>query len=605
MSFWSDSLLMLTLLSTAAGDNCRQNPEYSDIRMNQPSKTPVTKVLDSKVGLVQIYFNESYETNEIAAIKTNQSWYLRLHHLFDVDDGTFQDCIMNGTKDTESQWCKLKILTRNESSVISKTCLKCHFNCKLHSKRHFLHKTNTNSQDVKWLFKYVYSGWYILSNNYGNTVSAPFRVETNYTKDDLREKPLYPVIKNLKNSTVSVTISGEALDNDCANPTINSSCVQIELSHNQQKFMIYYDKKKGIKSYCSIFKNQTIMTNVRWNNDLYFELPNLPTGIKIAALVKILDSRCTRGVWNWDDKKGETCLWISMKYNVPAYDGNRTYPELPKDMSKKPLLSASLVAIIGILAAVIIAVRSYLEFRHKRRPSPFPPLPSRPSNHQPPPSCILLLYARDCNVFMEAMDKFRLLLQESTLVPVYDIWDEKRRNELDVQGDLWAMNYLELKNAQVIIVVTPVSRAIERSIIRNQWPPGGSLYDEPNSLDEVFVSAFRTCIQLTHTHPERCRKFIVTRLHTIGCVENQFISLSEQLCTIYTLPSHLHLVFGHVLDGQWDPQNLSTSDYKTFETKVEELDDFLKLNPAYEETLLSIIHSETNSNTFECFEIKA
>uniref|UniRef100_A0A0A9YU88 Alanine racemase n=2 Tax=Lygus hesperus TaxID=30085 RepID=A0A0A9YU88_LYGHE len=585
MSSWDQSVLVLMILRTVVGDDCRQKTGYSDSRMNQPSKIPLWDVLDTNAGLVQFYFNESYQTNAISTLATDESWVLELYHLFEMDDqaianATFQNCTMKGTK--------VRYLSCMPVTCIPSNRPNCHIKIRLHSKRPFLHKA-MSSQEVKWQFRYVYSGWYVLSNNNGKTVSAPVLLKTNYTKDYLRGKPLYPVIKTQNNSTVAVTIIGEALDNDCGNPMINSSCVQIELQ-NMQKFFIYYHKTDGIKRYCSDIETRISLMEVKWENDLYFELRNLPPKIDTTFMVKIIDTRCTRGVWNWDDKKGETCLWISEKFNVTAYDGNRTQPELPvpSGSSKIPVVFGSLAGIIGIAAIVIVAVIIVSRTRSKRRPTSYQL--NCPSNTQLPPSNIFLLYARDCEIFMRAMEKFRHLLEQSTLVPVYDIWDEKRRNELDIHGDISALNYLKPENTRVkvIIVVTPVSRTIETLIIENQWPLSGSLYNEPNSLDEVFVSTFRTCIRLMHTHPERCRKFIVTRFHTIGCAENQFIRFTEPLCTIYTLPSHIHRIFGHVLEGQWDPQNLSTSDIKTFETMIEELDNFIKLNPTYEEKLLSI-----------------
>ncbi|KAF6203126.1 hypothetical protein GE061_003541 [Apolygus lucorum] len=332
----------------------------------------------------------------------------------------------------------------------------------------------------------------------------------------------------------------------------------------------------------------------RFKGGLEFKLRNLTAEINITLIMRIRDSRCTSGgAWNWTraDLKS-ICLWKKSNLNVTTDKNQKVFEQYEAPVSSNIFLVLGLLAGIVTVGIATIVVRLIIK-QKSYKPVPFET--ASLNEIQPKTSSIFLLYARDCDIFMEAMKKFRNLLETSTLLPVHDIWDERRLNDLDMQGDLWALNHLEPEDpdVKVILVATPVSKAIEKFIVKrnpisDQFPRFDSLYTEPHSLDEVFVSAFTTCIRWTQIHPDQCRKFIVTKLQTVGCAQNQFSS-TISLCTILVLPIHRDLLFEYVVGRSPREQDFSLQDLQSFETSIEEYDDFVRLHPNYEENLLANI----------------
>ncbi|KAF6208572.1 hypothetical protein GE061_017030 [Apolygus lucorum] len=487
-------------------------------------------------------------------------------------------------------------------------------------------KTKCSSNQLKkitWKTNYLYSGCYMVEADLPypeigkNCTSEPFNIQTDFVMEHLAYRNLSVTRKSINDNLIVVLNKELVLNNDCGNPMISSPCFTIRLILERQKpvviatvfpncpvvshspnFRRNYPKTTIVKlssnntypgkmfaccitgsitEHCYWLRQDTdvsLKCSCDWKSpQLECTFQDLPVG-NYCVQVEALDTRCVRDtVWvnsSLIEKMNnlDPCVWEICNLEVKNVTGTYEATEYPK---RSPISWLIVVFAMGAIAAVCISlymrakknlIRSANTVSTSRDDSPCEKLIESPK--------VFLLYPRDCHPFMDAMVEFRNLLERTMDVQVLDIWDNKRREEMDACGETWVLSNLSAENTRVIVMATPISRLFERGILSGNKCG----YLAPDSRDDIFLSALHICIRMTSSHTDQCRKFIVARMNCVGCNENILTSF-KPLYTIYTLPVHLDLLLSHI------QKNSHQRFEGPFRRKAEEFEEYFSTNQSY------------------------
>uniref|UniRef100_A0A0A9Y3E3 Interleukin-17 receptor D n=1 Tax=Lygus hesperus TaxID=30085 RepID=A0A0A9Y3E3_LYGHE len=461
---------------------------------------------------------------------------------------------------------------------------------------------------ITWKANYLYSGCYLVKADLPspepgkNCTSEPFNVQTNFDMEPLAYQNLSVTRKSINDKLTVILEKELVLNNDCGNPMISSSCITIKLTLERQDLpvviatvfpncpVVSHSSNGSITQHCNWLRQDTdlsLQCSCDWKEPhLECTFQDLPVG-NYCVQVEALDTRCVRDtVWVNSSlikkmNNSDPCVWeicnLEIKNETGRYKATTEHPK------RSPLSWLMVVFAMGAIAAVCVSL--YMRAKKnliQRYPNTANTLrDDGPCENLIESPQVFLLYARDCLPFMDAMVEFRNLLERTMDVKVFDIWDDRRREEMDANGEVWVLNNISAENTQVVVMATPISQIFENGFLSGKKRG----YLEPDSRDDIFLSALHTCIRMTATHSNRCRKFMVARMNCIGCNENILTSF-KPLCTIYSLPIHLDHLLSHIHNSR--PLQIGVQRYEgPFRKKAEEFEKYVSMNQSYIEDIIN------------------
>lgn len=188
---------------------------------------------------------------------------------------------------------------------------------------------------------------------------------------------------------------------------------------------------------------------------------------------------------------------------------------------------------------------------------------------------VLLLYPRDCEPFMKAMEAFRTHLKNSNL-KVFDPWDEEIYDEVVESCETWTLPFIKNKNVKIIIVLTECSKKYEKAFLENSILE----YAEPRALDTIFTQSISNIHQYFSKRFDSYQRLFVARLDGSSITNFDFITPA----TVYSIPKNIDLLTVDITSGNLNETNLHSSMKLT--DAVEEYENYRKKSSDYLTDLL-------------------
>ncbi|XP_069686458.1 uncharacterized protein [Periplaneta americana] len=211
------------------------------------------------------------------------------------------------------------------------------------------------------------------------------------------------------------------------------------------------------------------------NNEMRWTVGNVTNG-NYCILVEFMDDRCERNtVWNNDSY----CLYNSRI--VEVLTTVQPYPlkeELP--MNVAPLFTI-LVTSFSVLLVMCVCVLLYVWRRRQPRPEPDTncDIMRQPPSNRPQ---ILLLYARDCEPFMDLMVTFRELLKEETKCEVKDCFDPELTEDIARGQVEWLTRQIINPEMKIVLVETECAVFHQQALLKHKK----TSYTKPKWGDNLF-----------------------------------------------------------------------------------------------------------------------
>ncbi|GFG37445.1 hypothetical protein Cfor_07171 [Coptotermes formosanus] len=248
---------------------------------------------------------------------------------------------------------------------------------------------------------------------------------------------------------------------------------------------------------------------------------NVTTG-NYCVMVEMIDDRCERGtVWN----NNSYCVYNSEIIKVE--------PTSPPEAEPPPSPAAFDAILVAVVLAIVLMCVCLLVFfcRRRRRRS----LDSGGTCHVgevtvPRRPRILLLYARDCEPFMNMMVTLRQVLKEVTMCEVYDCFDPVSTEELCQNKTDWLRTHVSSPDVKVVLVENRCAVLQQRALMEHMKV----IYKDPTWLDDLFLYGLRVLLEDLQTNVYE-RVFVV-RIHG-------FTEEDDNLCHItpytrYVIPQN-------------------------------------------------------------------
>ncbi|KAI5745401.1 hypothetical protein M8J76_010736 [Diaphorina citri] len=219
-------------------------------------------------------------------------------------------------------------------------------------------------------------------------------------------------------------------------------------------------------------------------NELVCTIENVTLG-NYCVVMQFLDERC---------QGSETaCSWhkmfsVSNKSVVPLSYSSFSLP-FPSSASFSPtiLLVFSVLILLAVAATLLVRIchkRSLTMSRYKHFVLPMSRGGSTVVKSGLGEKKILLLYARDCEVVLNAVQAFKTMLQCTGKCQVYDFWDAEDFNSVARNPLAWINSHLSNEEISIIILNTQVAQLL----LQNHMPPTIATCDntaQPKSNEDV------------------------------------------------------------------------------------------------------------------------
>ncbi|XP_065342597.1 uncharacterized protein LOC135941192 [Cloeon dipterum] len=197
---------------------------------------------------------------------------------------------------------------------------------------------------------------------------------------------------------------------------------------------------------------------------------------------------------------------------------------------------------------------------------------------------ILLLYARDCDKFMDLMAHFREMITECCKREVIDLHHESYEQEMNQQGTDFLLELLRKNKTsvnqlfpEVTIVVVLTECGMSHHLAQMK---GTRLeYKEPESLDSYFAFALKNLKEDTNSN-------MYNRVHVVEFDSFKVPPKSPEIfinaLTRYRMPKHIkELVRALLRANNKSEIDVCEDSYKVFIEKIDELAAYKKENPDY------------------------
>ncbi|XP_059470556.1 uncharacterized protein LOC132193726 [Neocloeon triangulifer] len=211
---------------------------------------------------------------------------------------------------------------------------------------------------------------------------------------------------------------------------------------------------------------------------------------------------------------------------------------------------------------------------------------------------ILLLYARDCEKFMEVMAHFREMLSDCCKREVIDLYHESYEQDLNQQGSDFLLELLRKNKTfgkglfpEVTVVIVLSECGIAHHVAQMK---GTRLeYKEQESFDSFFPLALKTLKEDVQTN-------MYNRVHVVEFSAFKIPAKSPEIfinaLTRYKMPRHLkELVRALLRANNKSDIDVCEDSYQELLDKIEDLVAYRKENPDYLASLIGQVAMNGNS----------
>ncbi|XP_014276750.1 uncharacterized protein [Halyomorpha halys] len=441
------------------------------------------------------------------------------------------------------------------------------------------------NEAVEISFPYVFSGCYQLfikqpSIRYG-CMSRPFLIASSYKKTPLNTMHMRHDLSYYSQSEILKYVTvGEGLNES---KSIRILLLNTNCSEDVVKEARLTSVNKNECCYGHDYTKDQEMSPCpcKWENNTSIEcrFREIKNG-NYCAIVQFIDPRCDRTSL-WIGKHEADCSWSADKVaqgkitptEVIANDVNST------QHNNSYLIIIYCLFVLIITAAIMFTVIYFKKEKKKGRPYIIDIVEN---------SCfiskgekILLLYPRDCERFMTAMTKFRMILKESCGCKVHDAWDEESFDKVAESIETWSWPLIQDENTKIIVILTECSKIIEESYIGDDH---FATYRDPKAFDKVFAQSVKALNEYFATRSDSYQRVFVVRLDETPVID---FSFHFNPATIYILPYGLQTLVNDLQSGYSTPINKESQlelkaaihDYQVYKQQYTNyLNDILNIN---------------------------
>lgn len=302
---------------------------------------------------------------------------------------------------------------------------------------------------------------------------------------------------------------------------------------------------------------------------------NVPPG-NYCARVDFLDDRCeTSTTWT---NAINPCIW---SLDIEAADRSNlilSSPVRPEPSNYMTTFTVGLILVVfSIFLLTFLAFVVYWKLFAQYHVFIPPNKKELKPLHIKERPIVLLLYARDCDVFMNVMAEFRSVLKSSLKCQVFDCWDPVQYERVAQSPTDWVLSLIADRSVRIILVATSCSRLLEMSLLTDKKVQ----YRLPDAFDKLFIFALRHLVETTIL--DSYNRIFVVRLDKNAQNNNSSLTYLNPL-TVYSLPTHLDkLMLGlHRVNAmEYAVSILDLPDVKHFSLCVESFHNFVHENPYY------------------------
>uniref|UniRef100_A0A1B6I733 SEFIR domain-containing protein n=1 Tax=Homalodisca liturata TaxID=320908 RepID=A0A1B6I733_9HEMI len=292
--------------------------------------------------------------------------------------------------------------------------------------------------------------------------------------------------------------------------------------------------------------------------------------------VQFDDDRCVADtIWN-DDNNYSPCTWETFRKFVTAEPAIEVDIR-PQGSIINPMLLALLV--LAIVAACLVV--TLVVYRRTPNYGRFLPVPRKPIQLAERPT-VLLLYARDCPLFMQAVAHLKTVMKRLNNCQVMDCWEDSQYDSVAKSPSQWLLSYLTNPKVRVVLVISPTSALLEAALVHRVFVQ----YRQRRALDCVFAQALSSLHETSH---DSYKRLFVVRLDTESAgVVPQTRTYLNPLAT-YILPVNLNKLMTtlHNLDSTVVAVEDSQPEVVALSDAISEYRRYLSENPRYLDNLLT------------------
>lgn len=252
--------------------------------------------------------------------------------------------------------------------------------------------------------------------------------------------------------------------------------------------------------------------------------------------------------------------------------------------------------LIGITCAMALAVCLVLFIFRKRRNlekkrlrktwfSSFPHIDSVTKDNVDEPSMtgIFLVYARDCEPFMEAMIHLQKYLMRATGLPVYNLFDCSQFNVISHSPYEWVERHIHDPKIRVVLVATRCSQLMYVQLLERIAQPLSAdmqnlsclLYRRPHSMDCMVQHAIKLLSGNVNSASSYQKNFVCQLLN----FPNEDLLLQINPYKRYVLPGLLSTLLDDMNCRQ--AMNNSTENERIFIASLNHLSTYVESHPGY------------------------
>lgn len=196
---------------------------------------------------------------------------------------------------------------------------------------------------------------------------------------------------------------------------------------------------------------------------------------------------------------------------------------------------------------------------------------------------IFLVYARDCEPFMEAMIHLQKYLMRATGLPVYNLFDSNQFNIISRSPYEWVERHIHDPKIRVVLVATRCSQLMYVQLLERIAQPLSAnmqnmtclLYKRPHSMDCMIQHAIKLLSGTVNSASSYQKNFVCQLLN----FPNEDLLLQINPYKRYILPGLLSSLLDDMECRQ--AMNNSTENEKTFIASLNHLSTYVESHPGY------------------------
>nr|XP_018914996.1 PREDICTED: uncharacterized protein LOC109042600 [Bemisia tabaci] len=516
---------------------------------------------------------------------------------------------------TNSEQCKKAVLPAVSTNVhSSKSVLLTYEDC---SQKNC---STTCEEEIRVTFRYIFSGCYQLwitpfagENSLKAIVTPPSYMNTKYSKKKVSQYEV-PVIK-----TKYIADGDDRGPKLIANAYFESSFFDSEqlymsfllLSHvdphseitmcyktgvQQSNCLILWSNSQGVTE-CEtkgVSKKNFAGCSIVDRHRLECEFYGIQPG-RYCVRVDLWDERCfSNTLWSFNISHSEPCSWHH-QFTAVESDTVQTV-DIPESI--KSVTFPYILLFMGVVFFICLVVffgawsTNRLLWRNVNKlfllknnsaydsqyTVSFTPTPDKIEPIFTLQPTILLIYARDCQLFMDAMVIFRNVLKNVAKCEVYDCWDPNQWEKVAESTYDWVIGLASDPSVRIVVVCSEMAQLVETSLQHSSVVK--YRYRHPECFDNIFIFALKYIVANTITNSYK--RVFITRLEGFPPEGSRFTSLNPH--TVYTIPDHFQLLIAalhHLGSKELSLKETDDEEISKFRSIVDELKLFYQKDPRY------------------------